>query len=58
MPDNRRAIIELLNDPICLLLMKRDGVCSHDVLELMQTVRPLVGRPSRHHAGCHARRIP
>ena len=49
MPDNRRAIIELLNDPICVLLMKRDGVCRHDVLEMMRIVRPLIGRPARRH---------
>ena len=40
-------IIDLLADPICLMLMERDGVHMLDVLALMKEIRPLINRCRR-----------
>ena len=49
-------IIDLLNDPTCALLMKRDGVRRHDVLMLLRTTKPLVGRSRISHYTCDGSR--
>ena len=38
------SLFDLLNDPTCLALMKRDGVKHHEVIKLMRSVKPLAGR--------------
>ena len=41
--NNRHSeLIDLISDPICLLLMKRDGVQPLVVLRLMKSVRPRI----------------
>ena len=42
MNDRHSELIDLISDPICLLLMKRDGVQPLVVLRLMKSVRPRV----------------
>ncbi|MEI7608316.1 MAG: hypothetical protein WCJ64_13145 [Rhodospirillaceae bacterium] len=37
-------LIDLIHDPICLTLMKRDGVDPGTVYRLMTTVKPLIGQ--------------
>jgi hypothetical protein len=37
-------LLELINDPICLTLMERDGVTPRDVVNLMRSVKPVVVR--------------
>jgi len=54
MTARENIILDLINDPICVALMNRDGVKRHDVLALMRATRPLVTRersPLRGH-GC------
>jgi len=38
------AIFYLINDPICIALMTRDGVHAHDILNLMRSIKPLAAR--------------
>ena len=44
MTDRHHQLLDLLSDPICRLLMERDGVRTGEVLRLMRTVRPVIGR--------------
>jgi hypothetical protein len=39
-------LLELINDPICLTLMERDGVKPRDVVNLMRSIKPVVARGS------------
>ena len=47
MNDRHSQLIDLISDPICLLLMKRDGVQPLVVLRLMKSVRPRIARDTR-----------
>ena len=47
MNDRRNQLIDLISDPICLLLMKRDGVQPLTVLRLMKSVRPRIAHDIR-----------
>lgn len=38
-----QRVMDLINDPICLLLMESDGISRREVLTLMRHVKPLVG---------------
>ena len=40
MDTHRPRLIDLIDDPICHLLMRSDGVKARDVLKLMRSVRP------------------
>jgi len=44
MTARERILIDLINDPICTILMKRDGVKRSDVLTLMRSTKPLITR--------------
>ncbi|MEI8396074.1 MAG: hypothetical protein WCF85_15155 [Rhodospirillaceae bacterium] len=44
-----RRLGELINDPICRLMMARDGVEPHDVLKLFKSVKPLVRKTANIH---------
>ena len=46
-----RLIIDLLTDPVCVAVMKRDGVKPREVLKLMRTVIPVTAKES----GVHVR---
>ncbi len=35
-------LVDLINDPICIMLMKKDGVCHNELIKLMRSIRPLV----------------
>ena len=37
-------LIDLIHDPICLTLMKRDGVDPSAVYRLMKSVKPLIAQ--------------
>ncbi len=37
-------LLELINDPVCVILMERDGVKPRDIVNLMRSIKPLVGR--------------
>jgi hypothetical protein len=43
MNTTRPELASLLDDPICRLLMSRDGVRPLDVLRMMRNLRPVVG---------------
>jgi len=43
MASSFRDVVDLVNDPICRLMMTRDGVAPTDVFNMMRTVRPIVG---------------
>ncbi len=36
------SLLDLIDDPVCSLLMKRDGVTRNEILSLMLTVKPVV----------------
>jgi len=38
-------LVYLVNDPICLLLMARDGVQPRSVYRMMKSVRPMISQP-------------
>lgn len=42
--DKDCTLFDLIYDPTCMVLMKRDGVKHHDVLRLMRSIKPLVAR--------------
>jgi len=44
MNDKLQQVADLLNDPVCRLVMRRDGVKPLDVMRLMRTVRPVIFR--------------
>ena len=44
MPQHCPRLIDLIHDPICLTLMKRDGVDPVAVLRLMKSVKPLISQ--------------
>jgi hypothetical protein len=44
MTDDHPLLFDLIQDPICQLLMERDGVKALDVLRLMRSIRPVIGR--------------
>ena len=42
MQHHSQRLIDLIHDPICLTLMKRDGVDPIAVYRLMRSVKPLI----------------
>ncbi len=44
MPHPRHSLTDLIHDPICLILMERDGVQPCAVYRLMKSVKPLVNQ--------------
>ena len=46
MTSKYERVLDLIDDPICEILMKRDGVNPSDVLRMMMTIKPVVA----HHA--------
>ena len=46
MTRQHRRLIYLVNDPICLMLMARDGILPSAVYRMMKTVRPMITQPA------------
>ena len=44
MQHHSHRLIDLIHDPICLTLMKRDGVDPSAVYRLMKSVKPLIAQ--------------
>ncbi len=42
MTHQHNRLVDLIHDPICLILMKRDGVDPHAVYRLMTSVKPVI----------------
>ncbi len=42
MTSRERKILDLINDQTCIAMMVRDGVKTGDILNLMNSVKPLV----------------
>jgi len=43
MPSNLNEVACLVNDPVCRLVMEKDGVRPNDVFNMMRSVHPQVG---------------
>ncbi len=46
MTRQHRRLIYLVNDPICLVLMARDGILPRAVYRMMKSVRPMIAQPA------------
>ena len=42
MTSKYERVLDLIDDPICEILMKRDGVNRTDFLQMMMTIKPVV----------------
>ena len=40
-----RRLVYLVNDPICIMLMARDGILPRAVYRMMKSVRPMIAHP-------------
>ena len=47
MAANIIRLLDLLNDPVCAAIMKRDGVTQGEVIALMRSVKPLISTRRR-----------
>ena len=45
MTRQHRLLIYLVNDPICIMLMARDGILPRAVYRMMKSVRPMIAHP-------------
>ena len=48
MQHHSHRLIDLIHDPICLTLMKRDGVDPAAVYRLMMSVKPVIRQSNDH----------
>ena len=46
MTRQHRRLVYLVNDPICMMLMARDGVQPRTVYRMMKSVRPMIAQPA------------
>jgi len=42
MTSKYERVIDLIDDPICAILMRRDGVNPTDLLQMMMAIKPVV----------------
>ena len=48
MPHTTKEVVDLINDPTCALLMKKDGVNPTEVYNMLRSIEPVVGRLHPH----------